>query len=362
MRDIAPADSTRVELDCLLTAIRLLGVPVVEYDRHLRYVWANDAYCRLVGRPAGRAGRAEPRRGGGRGGVRPRRAVHPGVLCGERVDYETEIELPAAGCRRLHSILEPTRDARGEVDGWIGIAEDITERRRTEQARRHLAAIVEGSDDGIVGKTLDGIVTSWNAGAERLFGYAAEEMIGQPIRRIVPFDRRDDVTHILSAIRAGRRVHHYETERIRKDGTRLHVSLTVSPILDADGRVVGASKIARDVTARRRAEDALHETLDLLATLNRTSALISAELDLTRLVQTVTDAATQVTGARFGAFFYDVGERGARNTPSTRSPASRATSCPSFRGSRARRSSPPRFAARASSASTTSARTRAGIR
>jgi PAS domain S-box-containing protein len=114
-----------------------------------------------------------------------------------------------------------------------------------------LAAIVESSDDAIIGKTLDGIVTSWNAAAERLFGYRAEEMIGQPISRLVPEDRLDDLPQILQTIRSGGRVDHFETERIRRDGQRLFVSLTISPIRDETGRIVGASKIARDVTERR---------------------------------------------------------------------------------------------------------------
>jgi two-component system, chemotaxis family, CheB/CheR fusion protein len=117
-----------------------------------------------------------------------------------------------------------------------------------------LAAIVESSDDAIVGKSLDGIVTSWNAGAERLFGYTAEEMIGQPIARLVPLDRRDDLPQILDSIRRGVRVDHFETERIRKDGRRIYVSLTISPIRDDSGVVVGASKIARDVTERKATE------------------------------------------------------------------------------------------------------------
>src|SRR5262249_6033940 len=102
--------------------------------------------------------------------------------------------------------------------------------------------------------TLDGVVTSWNRAAERLFGYTAEEMIGQSIMRLVPPDRPDDVTKILTAVRRGERIEHYETERVRKDGTRICISLTVSPIRDGSGRIIGASKIARDVTDRKRAE------------------------------------------------------------------------------------------------------------
>jgi PAS domain S-box-containing protein len=118
-----------------------------------------------------------------------------------------------------------------------------------------LAAIVECSDDAIISKDIDGVITSWNAGAEQLFGYSAEEAIGQPVTIIVPPDRRDEEVSILERIRRGERVRHYETVRLRKDGATLDVWLAVSPIRNAKGEVVGASKIARDITDRRRAQE-----------------------------------------------------------------------------------------------------------
>ncbi len=144
------------------------------------------------------------------------------------------------------------------------VAERKQHQRRADEIHARLAAIVESSDDAIVGKTLDGIITSWNDGAERIFGYTAEEMIGEPISCLAPPDRRDDLPRILSAVRRGERVDHFETERVRKDGRRIHVSVTVSPIRDADGRIIGASKVARDVTERRRAEEAKDEFLAML--------------------------------------------------------------------------------------------------
>jgi PAS domain S-box-containing protein len=131
---------------------------------------------------------------------------------------------------------------------------EIEKNRRASESLSRLAAIVESSEDAIVGKTLDGIVTSWNSAAERMFGYRAEEMIGKPILATIPPERRSDFPTILEAIRRGERVAHFETERVRKDGRRIHVSLTVSPIRDESGRVIGASKIARDVTERKRLE------------------------------------------------------------------------------------------------------------
>ncbi len=131
---------------------------------------------------------------------------------------------------------------------------DVTERQRAEEVRALLAAIIEASDDAIVSKTLDGVVTSWNAGAERIFGYTAAEMIGAPIETIIPSERRDEEVSILARLRRGERIEHFDTVRRAKDGHAIHVSLTISPIKDATGRIVGASKIARDVTDRKRLE------------------------------------------------------------------------------------------------------------
>src|SRR5262245_56700608 len=118
-----------------------------------------------------------------------------------------------------------------------------------------LAAIIESSDDAIVSKNLDGIVQSWNRAAERMFGYSAEEMVGKSIRIIIPDDRQSEEDQVLASIRRGERVDHFETVRRRKDGTQIQISLTVSPVLDAEGRVVGASKIARDISDRVRARE-----------------------------------------------------------------------------------------------------------
>jgi PAS domain S-box-containing protein len=126
--------------------------------------------------------------------------------------------------------------------------------REKERASRRLAAIVESSDDAIVSKNLSGIITSWNAGAERLFGYVAEEVLGQSITMLIPPDRQDEEPHILDRIRRGEKIEHYETTRRRKDGTLIDVSLTVSPVKDRHGKIVGASKIARDISEKRLAE------------------------------------------------------------------------------------------------------------
>src|ERR1051325_6549174 len=122
------------------------------------------------------------------------------------------------------------------------------------EANQLLAAIVESSDDAIISKSLQGIIQTWNAAAERLFGYTAEEAVGQHISLVIPPERLAEEDDIIASLKAGKRIDHFETERVHKDGRRIIVSLTISPIKDEDGKVVGASKIVRDVTERRRAE------------------------------------------------------------------------------------------------------------
>lgn len=152
-------------------------------------------------------------------------------------------------------------------DGRYGVVcyfRDIGDRKRGELAAKRLASIVESSDDAIVSKNLDGIITSWNQGAERLFGYSAGEAVGKPISMLIPEDRRNEVPGIIQRIRLGERIDHYETIRRRKDGSPVDISLTVSPMRDADGRVVGASKIARDISLRKQAEATRHLLLSEL--------------------------------------------------------------------------------------------------
>jgi len=180
------------------------------------------------------------------------------------------------------------------------------DRAEFEHARAHLAAIIESSEDAIVSKTLDGIVTSWNAAAERLFGYTSEEMVGQPILRLIPAELHHEEGEILAKLRAGRRIERYETTRMRKDGRRLEISLTISPVRDVSGQIIGAAKIAHDITARREAERALSEEASALETLHRVGQAVASQLELERIVQIVTDAATEQTGAAFGAFFYNI--------------------------------------------------------
>ncbi|MBV8483881.1 MAG: PAS domain S-box protein [Verrucomicrobia bacterium] len=141
--------------------------------------------------------------------------------------------------------------------GRVWCFRNVTERHQSDLLSRRLAAIVDSSDDAIVGKNLDSIITSWNQGAERIFGYSAEEMIGKSIRTIIPPDRQEEEDEILARLRRGERYEHFETVRVTKDGRKLDVSLTISPIKDANGRIIGASKIARDITAWKATVGAL---------------------------------------------------------------------------------------------------------
>ena len=153
--------------------------------------------------------------------------------------------------------MVPVADGSGRFTHWVAVDRDITERKRAEGEVARLAAIVQSSDDAIIGKDLDGIITSWNAGAERIFGFSADEMVGQPIRRLIPDERQHEEDEILAKIRRGESIRHYDTVRQRKDGSRLEVSVTISPIKDAGDKIIGVSKVARDITQRKQGETAL---------------------------------------------------------------------------------------------------------
>jgi len=155
----------------------------------------------------------------------------------------------------------------------IEVNRDITEQKKIEEQMMFLASIVQSSDDAIVSKNLDGIITSWNRGAERIFGYTADEAVGQPITIVIPQDRQDEERQILMRIRRGERIEHFETIRQRKHGSLIWVSLTISPVKNSQGKIVGASKVARDITEQRRigdqvatlAREAEHRSKNLLA-------------------------------------------------------------------------------------------------
>jgi PAS domain S-box-containing protein len=146
--------------------------------------------------------------------------------------------------------IEVIKDSDGNIVGAVNCFQDITERKRGEEAALRLAAIIETSDDAIVSEDLDGGIRSWNGGAQRIFGYLAEEVIGKPNAILIPPDRHNEETAILERLRRGDRINSYETVRRHKDGSPVNVSLTVSPLKNTEGRVIGASKIARNITER----------------------------------------------------------------------------------------------------------------
>ncbi len=181
------------------------------------------------------------------------------------------------------------------------------EPRQSEQASALLAAIVDSSDDAIISKGLDGIVTSWNKGAERLFGYTADETIGKPITIIIPSDRLGEEPEILGRLQRGERVDHFETIRRRKDGALLNISLTISPVRDGRGTIIGASKIARDITDRKRAEEAirtlnnqLSADLSAMARMQQLSTRLVQAEGFAELLDEIVAAGTEITGADMG--------------------------------------------------------------
>jgi PAS domain S-box-containing protein len=159
--------------------------------------------------------------------------------------------------------------ADGKLHKYVAIRVDITERKRAEEVRERLAAVVESSDDAIIGKTLDGVITTWNHGAEKVFGYSSAEAVGKTIHMLVPPERANEEPDILARIGRGESVEHFETIRVRKDGTYIDVSTTVSPIRDSSGAIVGVSKVARDISERKRAERRLADKVEELARSNR---------------------------------------------------------------------------------------------
>lgn len=192
------------------------------------------------------------------------------VKKGKRVEHYETIRL-AKGERPVNVSLtvSPIKDDTGMIIGASKIARDITDAKDAERRRAILAAIVDSSDDAIVSKDLNGIITSWNPGASRIFGYTPEEVIGKYISILFPPDRLDEEPKILERIRRGERVEHFDTIRKTKDGRLLDISLTISPIKDKTGTVIGASKIARDITDRKRNERLLKEKTEELERSNR---------------------------------------------------------------------------------------------
>ncbi|HXJ37969.1 MAG TPA: PAS domain S-box protein, partial [Bryobacteraceae bacterium] len=202
------------------------------------------------------------------------------------------IEFDIAGRQGARYHVETHAAPLRHVDGSIvhlAVTRDITDRKSAERAALLLGAIVDSSDDAIISKDLNSTITSWNHSAERLFGYTAAEMIGQPVTILIPADRQDEEPRILERLRRGERVNHFETVRRRKDGTLVAISLTISPIRDRSGNIIGASKIARDITDRKIAEAAQKSIADELRRANEDleQFAFSASHDLQEPLRTI---------------------------------------------------------------------------
>ncbi|PYX74027.1 MAG: hypothetical protein DMG78_07525 [Acidobacteria bacterium] len=192
------------------------------------------------------------------------------VRRGERIEHFDTVRQRKDGTLIDISLtISPVRDSSGRIVGASKVAREITDRKRAERSTGLLAAIVDSSDDAIVSKTLDGIITSWNKSAEQMFGYLSEEAVGKHITLIIPRDRWDEEACIIDRLRRGERVDHFQTVRRRKDDSLVDVSLTISPVKDSSGNIVGASKVARDISAAVRAAEALRGSEEELRRLSQ---------------------------------------------------------------------------------------------
>ncbi|GGA53030.1 hypothetical protein GCM10011507_00110 [Edaphobacter acidisoli] len=201
------------------------------------------------------------------------------IRAGERIDHFETIRVRKNGERFPISVtISPIEDDSGTIIGASKIGRDISDRWRADESRLRLAALVDSADDAIISKNLDGIVTSWNKGAQRIFGYEAEEMIGRSILRLIPENLYCEEDEILRKLRAGEKIEHYETIRIDKSGEVCEVSVTISPIRNSKGEVIGASKIARDISDRKKMERLVIQA-EKLATTGRMAAAIAHEIN-----------------------------------------------------------------------------------
>jgi PAS domain S-box-containing protein len=235
----------------LVTDNARVGLVIVNQDR--RYIYANNAYAEILGLPSSaivgeRVQDVLPEIYEEQIGPRLARA-----FSGQRVTYE--LCKPAADGDCYYEVRYEPRKADGAVALVVVVITDITERKKSELVSLRMAAIVEFSDDAIIGKDLNSIIGTWNRGAEKIFGYSASEMVGSSIMRLIPNDRRDEENQILGKIRCGESVEHFETLRQTKDGRLIDVSVTASPIKDANGKPIGVSKVARDITESKRADE-----------------------------------------------------------------------------------------------------------
>ena len=294
----------------LLRLIRESPFIMAWCNRDLRYVLVSRAYADMLGRDAADIeGRPIVEVIGAEGFATIQPYIEQ-VLGGEPVEYQGAVTLAGAGTRLLRVIYTADTDEDGRVTGWLASIVDLSDHQEAQDARTLVTSLVESSFDAIVTKDLNGIIISWNAAAQQLFGYSAGEMVGRPIRILIPPERQAEEDDILARLRRGQRIEHFETVRIRKDGQPIEISVTISPLRNVAGAIVGASKIARDISLLKASETERlrlsQENAAIAVALNDVGAIVASDLDRERVVQAVTDAATELTTAQFGAFFYNV--------------------------------------------------------
>jgi PAS domain S-box-containing protein len=307
--DISAQVGTEEELRQSQRLVHDTPFMITRCSRDLRYVFVSPAYARMLGREARDIqGRAIVEVIGEEGFATIKPHIDR-VLSGTPVEYDSDVKFAGVGTRTLRVSYKPEIE-NGDTIGWVASIVDVSDRKSASNARALLASIVESSFDAVITKNLDGIITSWNAAAVRMFGYTADEMIGKPIRLLIPAERQSEEDDILARIGRGERIDHFETVRVASDGRHLNLSLTISPVRDGSGVIIGASKIARDITDVKRAEAErlrlLEENSAVTAALNNVGTIVASDLDRDKVVQAVTDAATELTTAEFGAFFYNV--------------------------------------------------------
>jgi PAS domain S-box-containing protein len=271
---------------------------LIRCGRDLRFRFVSEAYAQMLGRrPAELVGKSIVEIIGQKGFDAIRPHINR-VLQGQRTEHETEVHLEGIGPRFLRCVYKPVLDEQGNAEGWIASLLDVSEQKRSEQIQQQLANIVDSSDDAIMSTDLDGRIVSWNRGAMRLFGYSAEQAVGMPITKLIPPELPDEAPKLLGRIRYGEYIDHYETVHQRSDAGIIHVSLSVSPMKNAEGTLVGASQIARDITERKGAEAHVAADLQAMTLLRQVGSQCVREGDkLEKCLNGIIDTTIAIMGA-----------------------------------------------------------------